>query len=115
MLQIDTNQMLQLSVDGLIGQRIAILGMSGSGKTNTMAVLLEELLPHLPLTIVDIEGEYHTLREQHSLLIAGRSEAADIPLLVENAAAIAELSLQRRISVVLDLSDYDQEEMQVIL
>jgi hypothetical protein len=80
MLQIDTNQMLQL-----------------------------------PLTIVDIEGEYHTLREQHSLLIAGRSEAADIPLLVENAAGIAELSLQRRISVVLDLSDYDQEEMQIIL
>jgi DNA-binding CsgD family transcriptional regulator/type II secretory pathway predicted ATPase ExeA len=115
MLQVDTNQILRLSVDDVVGQRIAILGMSGSGKTNTVAVLLEELLPHLPLTIVDIEGEYYTLREQFALLIAGRSEAADIPLFVENAAAIADLSLRRRITVVLDLSDYDLEEIQITL
>jgi DNA helicase HerA-like ATPase len=38
-----------------------------------------------------------------------------VPLFVENAPAIAEMSIRRGISVILDLSDYDQKEMQAIL
>ncbi len=115
MLQIDTNHVLHLSIEEIIGQRIAVLGISGSGKTNTVAVLAEELLPHLAMTIVDVEGEYFGLKEQHTLLVAGRSAHAEIPLFVENAAAVAEMSIRRGISVILDLFEYDQEEMQAIL
>lgn len=115
MLQVDTSQALNLSIEDVIGQRIAVLGISGSGKTNTVATLTEELLPHLAMTIVDVEGEYFGLKEQYSLLVAGRSEHAEVPLFVENAAAIAEMSIRRGISVILDLSEYDQDEMQAIL
>jgi DNA helicase HerA-like ATPase len=59
---------LELAVADLIGQRIAVLGISGSGKTNTVAVLAEELLLQLPMTIVDIEGEYFGLKEKFDLL-----------------------------------------------
>lgn len=116
MLQIDRDQTLRFSLEDVIGQRIAVLGMSGSGKTNTAAVLIEEFLSTgLPLTIIDMEGEYFGLKETYPLLVAGRSEHAEVPLLVENAAALAEMSLRRGISVILDLSDYDQEEIQALL
>lgn len=114
-LQIDVGNILKFSVEELIGQRIAVLGISGSGKTNTVATLAEELLPHLAMTVVDIEGEYFGLKEQYTLLVAGRSEHAEVPLFVENAAAIAEMSIRRGISVILDLSECDQDEMQAIL
>lgn len=115
MLQIDRNQILHLSIEEMIGQRIAALGISGSGKTNTVATLIEELLPHLAMTIVDVEGEYFGLKERYTLVVAGRSEHSEVPLFVENAAALAEMSLRRGISVILDLSEYDQDEMQAIL
>ncbi len=112
---IDTTGTLSLTVPDLIGQRVAVLGISGSGKTNTVAVLVEELLPRLPVTIVDVEGEYYGLKECYDLLVAGRSMHAEVPLMIENAAAIADISIQRGISVILDLSEYDQDEMQAIL
>lgn len=115
-MHIDTAKTFNLKVEDLIGQRIAVLGISGSGKTNTAAVLIEELLSSgLPLTIVDIEGEYASLQEQFPLLVAGRSTHADVPLMVENAGAIATTSTQHGISIILELSDYDQDEMQLIL
>ncbi len=113
MLRMDTNHVLHLSIEEIIGQRIAVLGISG--KTNTVAALAEELLPHLAMTIVDVEGEYFGLKEHYTLLVAGRSEHAEIPLFVENAAAVAEMSLRSGISVILDLFEYYQEEMQAIL
>lgn len=114
-MQIDVEKRLQLKVEEIIGQRIAVLGISGSGKTNTVAVLAEELLPRLPMTLVDIEGEYYGLKERFDLLVAGRSEHAEVPLFKENAAPLAEVSIQRGISIILDLSEYEPEEMQNIL
>jgi uncharacterized protein len=114
-MQIDVNNSLNLQIEELIGQRIAVLGISGSGKTNTVAVLAEELLPHVPMTICDIEGEYYGLKERFDLLVAGRSDQAEVPLFRENAASLAEVSIQRGISIILDLSEIELEEMQEIL
>lgn len=106
-LDIDKDGILQLLPGDLIGQRIAILGISGSGKTNTAAVLIEETLQQgIPLTIVDIEGEYWGLKERYDLLIVGRSPVVDLEIGAEQAASIAEFSLKQRISVILDLSEF---------
>lgn len=46
---------VQLDINAFIGKSVALLGITGSGKTNTAAVLIEELLGQgLPMTIVDI-------------------------------------------------------------
>jgi hypothetical protein len=85
--------------------------LQGSGKTNTAAVLIEELLSNgFPLTIVDIEGEYWGLKERFEILVAGRSEHAELTIGPENAGKLAEISLKKGISVILDLSDLTQEE-----
>lgn len=116
MLHIDETAALQLDISSFVGHSVAVLGITGSGKTNTAAVLIEELLSHgLPMTIVDIEGEYWGLKQQYDLLIAGRSEHAELLIGPENAAQLAEISVQRGISVILDLSDYTQEETYAFL
>ena len=114
-MELDIDHVLGWEVADLVGQRIAVLGISDSGKTNSVSVLAEELLPVLPLTIIDIEGEYFGLKEHFDLLVAGRSEHAEVPLFKENAASLAEVSIARRISIILDLSEYEPEEIQEIL
>jgi uncharacterized protein len=110
-LSIDSLNEFELQTQTLVGRSIAVLGITGSGKTNTAAVLIEELLSNdLPLTIVDIEGEYWGLKERFEILVAGRSEHAELAIGPENAGKLAEISLKRGISVILDLSDFTQEE-----
>ena len=43
-MNIDVNRMLKIGVDELLGESVAVLGIKGSGKSNTAAVLAEELL-----------------------------------------------------------------------
>lgn len=110
-LSIDKSHEFELQPQTLVGRSIAVLGITGSGKTNTAAVLIEELLANgLPLTIVDIEGEYWGLKEKFEILVAGRSEHAELAIGPENAGKLAEISVKRAISVILDLSDFTQEE-----
>lgn len=111
-LQIDTLRELDLPLKALIGESVAVLGIKGSGKTNTAAVLIEELLSSgLPLTIVDIEGEYWGLKERFEILVVGRSPNVDIEVSAERAAKIAEFSVLHGVSVILDLSEFSQDEM----
>src|SRR5258708_14091306 len=110
-LSIDSSSGFELQTQTLVGRSIAVLGITGSGKTNTAAVLIEELLSNdLPLTIVDIEGEYWGLKERFEILVAGRSEHAELEIGPENAGKLAEISLKRGISVILDLSDFKKQE-----
>lgn len=110
-LSIDDSNTFELQTQTLVGRSVAVLGITGSGKTNTAAVLIEELLSSgLPLTIVDIEGEYWGLKERFEVLVAGRSEHTELEIGSENAGKLAELSVKRSISIILDLSDFTQEE-----
>lgn len=124
-LDIDIDHTLQLNPDNLVGQRIAVLGVSGSGKSNTTAVLLEEALERgIPLTIVDMEGEYLSLTARYPLVIAGRKPAdidehdgpaIDLEIRLDQAKQLAELSFTRPVSLILDLSDFDLEEANAFL
>jgi len=76
---LEISEDLQLGLDEIIGKFIAILGIRGSGKTNTAAVILEELLEYnFPLTIVDVDGEYWGLKEEYEILVVGKSENVDV-------------------------------------
>ena len=58
-MHIDIHDQVSLSIGDVIGESVAVLGIKGSGKTNSAAVWIEEILSAaLPLTVVDIEGEY---------------------------------------------------------
>lgn len=107
-MNIDTHGLLTLTADDLIGQSVAILGIKGSGKSNTAAVLIEELLTAgVPICVVDIAGEYHTLRDQfpHVAVIGrGLHHDVQIKLTTANTAQIAETAYRHGSPVVLDIS-----------
>jgi len=55
---------IYLDINKLLTKHIAILAKSGSGKSYTLAVLLEELLDKkIPIVIIDPHGEYSSLKE----------------------------------------------------
>lgn len=107
---------LYLDLDDAVGKFIAVLGIRGSGKTNTAAVILEELLNYnLPLTIVDIDGEYWGLKEKYEILVVGKSENVDIEIGIQHAEKIAEISLTKNVPIILDVSGYFSDEAYELL
>jgi hypothetical protein len=107
---------LNLNLEDLIGQCIAILGIRGSGKSNTAGVIFEELLQNnYPLSIVDIEGEYFGLKEKYEVLVVGTGEGVEIEIDANCAGEIAQVSMEQNVPVVLDLSGFLSEERTELL
>jgi hypothetical protein len=107
---------LDLDLEAIIGQCVAILGIRGSGKSNTAGVLFEELLKHnYPLSIVDIDGEYFGLKERFEVLVVGTGEGVEIEIDAGCAEEVARISMERNIPVVLDLSGHLAEERGEVL
>ncbi len=107
---------LNLNLEDLIGQCVAILGIRGSGKSNTAGVIFEELLQNnYPLSIVDIEGEYFGLKEKYEVLVVGTGEGVEIEIDAHCAGEIAHVSMEQNVPVVLDLSGFLSEERTELL
>ena len=111
-LAIDREGKLKFSPHDIVGKSIAILGIRGSGKTNTAAVLAEEILKsNLPVLIIDPDSEYWSLREKFDVLIVGKSQHSDIILNnLSKLDIIGEYSLKNNVSVILDISEYKISE-----
>ncbi len=107
---------LALDLEEIIGQCIAILGIRGSGKSNTAGVIFEELLKNnYPLSVVDIDGEYFGLKEKFEVLVVGAGEGVEIEVDVDCAEEIAQISMEKNVPVVLDLSGFLSEERNAFL
>ena len=101
----------RLPVEDLLTGRGAIFGKSGSGKSNTMTVVAEELLEQsLPLLIVDQDGEYHGLTEEYDVLHVGADSECDRTIGVDDGEHIADTALENNQPVILDVSGYMEEE-----
>lgn len=114
-MQLDHANILGLTVQSIAAKRIAVLGASGSGKTNTVARLVEQLLPSMPVTIIDPHEDYYGLRSAFPILIAGKGLHVDMPITVESAPALAAYSFTRRLPVILDLLLMSEDERHAIV
>ena len=91
----------------LIDRGVAVMGIRRSGKSWTIGVICEQLLDlGQPIIVIDLMGEYYTLRERFNILIAALGDAAhaDIRYLSpEMAPQLAEFVISNGLSAVIDL------------
>lgn len=98
---------LAFDANDFVGEATAVLGVRGSGKSNTAKVLIEELLKHgVPMAIFDIDGEYWTLKADYEMLLVGYGPRCDLAADPEEMGLIAERSLREGIPVIIDFSTY---------
>lgn len=97
---------LSLPVIEVLTGRGAIFGKSGSGKSNTASVVVEELLEMgFPMLIVDIEGEYATLSERYEVVHIGDGDGYDHPLFEVEPGQIVDFCLDQHRPVIIDISE----------
>ena len=86
------------------GIRIEIFGISGSGKSHGIKVIIEEFLRnHIPFVAIDPEGEYASFKEVTDTIVLG-GKFADLPLDQSIFNEVLRL-LVNKISVVFDISE----------
>ena len=109
---LDTEGDVQIDPQSLLTGRTFISGKSGSGKSNTANVVAEQLLERgHSLLIIDMDGEYHTLKERYEMLHVGASDDCDIKVGPEHGERLAEIALLEGVPIVLDLSGYIEDDV----
>lgn len=115
-LRLDISETLLFTLAHLRRQRTIVLGQSGTGKSNTVAAIAEEVLGHkIPMTIVDPESEYWSLKSLYDLVVVGRSQHADLEVAPEHMGQLAEWSVRQGVPVIIDLDDYTDDEAFALL
>ena len=101
------------------GKRFGLVGKSGSGKTNSLLVLARQLIEAgWVVDIIDPMNQFRRLRDAGlPVIVAGARDSADVKMSASNAEALAKLSFDERVSMVLDVSMYaaDTEVLQPFL
>lgn len=107
------SQSLSLPIDA-VTQRFAWMGRTGSGKSYGAQKLAELMLEAgAQIVVFDIPGQWHGLRlgpKPFAIPVFGGAHG-DIPLEPAGGAAVADLVVDRGISVVLDVSQMDDEDL----
>ncbi|HET7323126.1 MAG TPA: DUF87 domain-containing protein [Halococcus sp.] len=106
----DTDIPVTLPLEEVLVGRAFVCGKSGSGKSNSASVVIENILDAgRPLLIIDIEGEYYGLKEQYEILHAGADDACDIQVGPEHGDRLAQLGIEQGVPIILDLSGFLDE------
>lgn len=103
--------------DEAVTQTFAILAKRGVGKTYTASVMVEEMLKaNLPVVVLDPIGVWWGLRSSADgkkpglpITIAG-GDHADVPITPDNGEILANLVVDEKISIVIDLSHFRKGE-----
>jgi hypothetical protein len=108
--KLDVAEGLDISAEDFVGVHAAVLGMSGMGKSNLIARLCEEISRYAQMTIVDLEGEYRSLKSQHPFLVVGKSEEDDRQVNVTHASGLVDEIMESGKSIILDMYDFDTDD-----
>lgn len=97
-----------IDLQKLIESRMLIQANSGGGKSYLMRKIMEQIHGKVPFIVIDLEGEFVTLREKYDVIIFGKGH--DIPLNVQHADKIAHYLLELSATAIIDLSELQKPE-----
>ena len=97
-----------LNTKSLINTRLLIQANSGGGKSYAIRKILEDTHSKVQHIVLDVEGEFSTLRKKYDYLLAG--PGADIQAHPKSAAMLARKLLEYRPSCIIDLYELKNHE-----
>src|SRR5687768_6885833 len=107
---------LSLPLDA-VTRRLAILAMSGAGKSNVAVVMAEAMFDAgIPWVVIDPKGDWWGVRSNKSGKGPGLSVPifgglhADVPLEPSAGKMIADLIVDQRLTCVLDVSEFEERQ-----
>jgi hypothetical protein len=99
---------INLDISRLVETRLLIQASSGGGKSMTLRTILENTFGQVPHIILDVEGEFSTLREKYDYILAGKG--GDIPVDARIAPMLARKMLELNASIIIDLYELRHSE-----
>lgn len=105
---IDTQKAINIDLKKLLSTRLLIQANSGGGKSWLIRKLLEQSHGKVQQIVIDLEGEFSTLREKYDYLLVGRE--GEIPANIKTAALLSKKILELNVSTIIDLSELKHHE-----
>jgi archaellum component FlaG (FlaF/FlaG flagellin family) len=100
----------EINLEDLLQSRMLIQANSGGGKSVLARVIIEETFGKVPFIVMDIEGEYYTLKEKYGDVLIIGGQHADIPISMKSVKLLPKEIISNRLSVVIDLSDLQMSD-----
>jgi hypothetical protein len=97
---------LCLDINRLIDTRLLVQSNSGGGKSYLLRKLIEECHGKVQIIVLDIEGEFSTLRSKYDFIVAGKG--GDIAAEPRSAELMARKILELRSDLIVDLYELKQ-------
>ena len=94
---------VKVDLGRLIETGLLLTASSGGGKSMTLRTFLENSHGEVPQIVLDVEGEFSTLREKYDYVLAGTG--GDIPADPRTAPMFARKVLEHNLSTIIDLSE----------
>lgn len=108
MKSIKLNNNISIDLQSLVESRLLIQANSGSGKSWTIRRILEQSHGKVQQIVLDLEGEFATLREKFDYVLVGKG--GDVPASIKTAALLAQKLLELNVSAIIDLYELPAHE-----
>lgn len=104
----DTGKAVGMDLPVLVKTRLLIQANSGGGKSYLLRKILEETHGKIQHIVLDMEGEFASLRERHDYILVGKD--GDIDISVKIAEMLARKILEINASAIIDLYELKHHE-----
>lgn len=102
------NKDVSIDLKNLVATRLLIQANSGGGKSWLLRTILEQSHGEVQQIILDLEGEFLTLREHYDYLLVGKD--GEVPASIKTAQLLARKILELNVSTIIDLSELKHHE-----
>jgi hypothetical protein len=99
---------ISIDIETLLKTRLLIQANSGGGKSFLIRRMCEQLFGHVPVIIIDPEGEFATLREKFGYVLVGKG--GETPADPRSAKLVAHKLLELSASAVIDLYEMNPSQ-----
>lgn len=108
MSKIALNDTVSIDLSTLIDTRLLVQANSGGGKSWLLRRLLEQSHGKVQQIVIDLEGEFSTLREKYDYLLAAKE--GDTSADPRSASLLAKRLLELNVSAIIDLYELSSQD-----